>query len=59
VKLFDTGYLEPNPARHYDVSPDGQRFLMIKESARRDTTPASMVIVQNWAEELRVRLPGR
>ena len=28
VKVFDTPYLEPNPSRFYDVSPDGQRFLM-------------------------------
>jgi serine/threonine-protein kinase len=60
VRLFETGYLEPNPARHYDVSPDGQRFLMIKEnSKRRDATPASMVVVQNWTSELRLRLPTR
>jgi Tol biopolymer transport system component len=61
VKLFDTPYFEPNPARHYDVSPDGQRFLMIKENtaARRGATPASMLLVQNWTEELKTRLPGR
>ena len=27
VKLFETRYVEPNPARHYDVSLDGRRFL--------------------------------
>ena len=61
VKLFDTGYYEPNPARHYDVSPDGQRFLMIKENttAPRSATIAGMVVVQNWTDELRTRLPGR
>ena len=35
AKVFDTKYAEPNPARHYDVSPDGQRFLMLKDSASR------------------------
>jgi hypothetical protein len=60
VRLFETGYLEPNPARHYDVSPDGQRFLMIKEtSARRDATSVSMVVIQNWTAALNVRLPAR
>ena len=34
--VFDTKYVEPNPARHYDVSPDGQRFLMLKDSAAVD-----------------------
>jgi len=58
VKLFDTGYYEPNPARHYDVSPDGQRFLMLKQNS--DTrSSASMVVVQNWGEELKARLPTR
>ena len=28
--LFDTRYVELIPARHYDVSSDDQRFLMIK-----------------------------
>jgi serine/threonine-protein kinase len=58
--LFTTGYYEPNPARHYDVSADGRRFLMIKENPMgRDATPASMVVVQNWQEELKQRVPTR
>jgi serine/threonine-protein kinase len=36
TKVFDTAYVEPNPARHYDVSPDGQRFLMLKDVSARD-----------------------
>ena len=57
AKLFDTAYryLEPNPARHYDVSPDGQRFLMVKDGAARDpnATPVDIVIVEQWLEELK------
>jgi len=34
----------------YDVSPDGQRFLMIREVEA--TEPARIVIVQNWFDEL-------
>jgi serine/threonine-protein kinase len=58
VKVFDTPYFEPNPQRWFDVSPDGRRFLMIKENttARRSATPASMVVVENWADELKTRL---
>jgi serine/threonine-protein kinase len=58
LKVFDTPYFEPNPNRYYDVSSDGQRFLMIKENttARRSATPASMIVVQNWADELKARL---
>ena len=36
AKVFDTKYAEPNPSRHYDVSADGQRFLMLKASATGD-----------------------
>jgi serine/threonine-protein kinase len=58
-KVFDTAYVEPNPARHYDVSPDGQRFLMIKDGAARDpnATPANLVFVEHWVEELKSRVP--
>ena len=59
TKLFTTRYVEPNPARHFDVSPDGQRFLMIKNSADGDpnATPASMIVVEHWFEELQRRVP--
>jgi serine/threonine-protein kinase len=54
--VVDTKYAEPNPSRHYDVAPDGRRFLMLKASAPEpNTTPASMVVVLNWFEELRAR----
>ena len=46
--------VEANPARHYDVSPDGRRFLMIKDSP--SATPASLVVVQHWFEELKARV---
>jgi len=61
AKLFDTGYAEPNPSRHYDVSADGQRFLMLKASATGDpnATPVSMVLVEHWFEELKQRVNGK
>jgi hypothetical protein len=45
--------------RSYDVSPDGHRFLMIKEPESGPTTIQSvdMIFVLNWAEELKSRLP--
>jgi serine/threonine-protein kinase len=47
-------------ARTYDISPDGRRFLMIKEaeSATRDSAP-QMVVVLNWHEELKRLVPTR
>ena len=47
--------------RAYDVSRDGQRFLMIKEnvgSSEGSAPPASMIVVQNWFEELKAKLPA-
>jgi hypothetical protein len=45
------------------VSADGQRFLMIKETAPADQTPdatlASMVVMLNWTEELEARVPSQ
>ena len=45
--------------RSYDISSDGQRFLMIKEGANgTETAPSStLVVVQNFLEELRRLLP--
>jgi len=61
VRLFDTGYAEPNPSRHYDVSADGQRFLMLKPSAAADSnaTPLGMIVVEHWFEELKQRVNGK
>ena len=58
VKVFDTRYAQPNPARHYDISADGQRFLMVKDHAAGDAdrTPASMVVVEHWFAELKARV---
>jgi hypothetical protein len=55
--VFETKYVESNPSRHYDVSADGQRFLMIKDTATADSnaTPASMVVVLNWQAALGAR----
>jgi len=47
------------PGRTYDVSPDGRRFLMIKEAASTDATsaPREIVVVQHWFEELKRLVP--
>ena len=45
----------PNPfwGRMYDVSPDGQRFLMIKEGDNLAQSDSAFVVVTNWFEEPR------
>jgi serine/threonine-protein kinase len=56
VVAVKEGYatLSANPGRTYDISPDGQRLLIIKQAAT--TAPSSqrgIVVVLNWAEELK------
>jgi serine/threonine-protein kinase len=41
--------------RNYDVSPDGQRFLMLETIGRGD--PHRIVLVQNWDAEVKRLLP--
>ena len=44
--------------RSYDVSPDGKRFLMIKEGDPSGETESTQVIlVQNWLDELKRLVP--
>jgi serine/threonine-protein kinase len=45
--------------RTFDVSLDGQRFLMIKQNVNAVDVPRSIVVVQNWQEELKQRVPTR
>jgi hypothetical protein len=57
ARLFDTKYATPFPPRHYDVSPDGQRLLMAKDSAANsNATLESMIVVEHWFEELKQRM---
>jgi serine/threonine-protein kinase len=64
VKVFDNRIVSNWTAeRSFDISPDGQRFLVIKDikdNATNDqsstATPASMVVVLNWLEELKQRV---
>jgi serine/threonine-protein kinase len=61
--ILRTAYLAGSSAlgldlRAYDVSPDGKRFLMIKDDASSDQSANApeMVVVLNLASELRSRL---
>jgi serine/threonine-protein kinase len=58
-RLIQGQYEAPNTARQvYDVSPDDQRFLMIKR-AQGDAaeTQPQIVVVLNWLEELKRLVP--
>jgi eukaryotic-like serine/threonine-protein kinase len=41
----------------YDVSPDGQRFLMLKPAGQAATAPPQINLVLNWTEELQRLVP--
>jgi len=54
--VFEGEYAEVQGGRAYDVSPDGERFLMLKPV---DDVAAMrrVIIVENWFEELRRLAP--
>ena len=58
-RLFEWRYAAlPGGRRHYDVSADGQRFLMITSGAGdTGTERAEINFVVDWFEELKVRVP--
>jgi hypothetical protein len=58
--LFQGNYPAPNTGRAlYDVSRDGQQFLMIKSPAAEGggALLRQIVVVQNWTEELKRLVP--
>ena len=61
TKLFGGRYFSAGTAgRTYDVSPDGQRFLMIKTPATdRGLAPSALIVVQHWDEELKHLVPTK
>jgi eukaryotic-like serine/threonine-protein kinase len=62
TKLIDVPYFRGgggNDSRMYDVSPDGKRFLTIKQDVSSNQPAARIVVVQNWLEELKRLVPTR
>jgi eukaryotic-like serine/threonine-protein kinase len=54
--LFEGRYeLSPVQSANYDVSPDGQRFLMLKPTEQ--AAPTQINVVLNWFEELKQKVP--
>jgi Tol biopolymer transport system component len=52
-QLFKGEYFAIQAGRTYDVSPDGKRFLMIKDAAPRTAASPQLLVVTNWFEELK------
>ena len=57
-RLIFEGNFRPSVATraHYDVTPDGQRFVMIQVGGS-DSAPTQINVVLNWFEELKRRVP--
>jgi serine/threonine-protein kinase len=58
-ELFAGRYEMNSPARAYDASADGQRFLLIQARERPPELITQMTVVQNWFEELKRLAPGK
>ena len=57
VKLFEGPYFTALGGRSFDVSPDGQRFVMIRETPEQgQRSDESIAVVLNWKEELKRRV---
>jgi eukaryotic-like serine/threonine-protein kinase len=56
--LFEGRYSPaPGTTPNYDVSPDGQRFLMIRPTEQAEAAATQINVVLNWFEELKRRVP--
>jgi eukaryotic-like serine/threonine-protein kinase len=59
--LFEGPYFTgafPTMTVSYDVSADGQRFLVVKQTEAASRSAAQINVVLNWFEELKRRVPA-
>jgi serine/threonine-protein kinase len=61
TKLFDTApYYFGIAGRTFDVSADGQKFLMIKNAPASDVNAAAgLVVAEHWTDGLKTRVPTK
>ena len=58
AEVVQTGGSDQNFQRRYDVDPTGERFLMITYGAAPGQNQSqSVVVVENWVEEVKARVP--
>ncbi|MEO7369141.1 MAG: hypothetical protein ABIZ36_14385, partial [Gemmatimonadaceae bacterium] len=53
--LFSQTFVSDGAHTFYDVSPDGKSFIFLKNSARQ----AQVIVVLNWSDELREKIPSQ
>ena len=47
--------IQSEPGCAFDISPDGERFLVVQELVGETTT--ELILVQNWFQELKRLVP--
>jgi hypothetical protein len=58
--LFDASMYEDDDVhQEYDVAPDDQRFLMVRDRSVSEDAEPELVWVRNWLEELKAKMGGR
>jgi serine/threonine-protein kinase len=58
-KLFEGVFTVSGGSRSYDVTPDGRRFIMVQPHEQAPLPVSQIVVVQNWAEELKRIAPAK
>ena len=58
TKLFDGPWAALQNGRTYDVSPDGEHFVMLN-SGEEDRAVTQISVLLNWFEELKARVPTK
>ena len=55
--LFEREFSTTVPIRGYDITPDGQRFVITIRQPFESETVTRINVVQNWVAELKARVP--
>jgi eukaryotic-like serine/threonine-protein kinase len=56
--LFEGQHAATIPVRSYDVTPDGQHFIMLRIEKRPEEHVTKLNLVLHWSEELKRRAPA-
>ena len=58
-QLFEGRYRVNGAFRSWDITPDGQRFLVVQEIPQPTARVSELELVLNWSEELKARVPAK
>jgi hypothetical protein len=58
-KALFKGHYFAAGGHYYDVAPGGQRFLMLKDRESTGASVLPIILIENWQEELKQRVPTK